>query len=74
MIKIPQAGIFTHDHVISNHYTGQPYLYNKSGGVIDGIGRQHVNLYGRCDICDAEILVAKLHVNSNGQIYNLSKK
>lgn len=66
-IIIPNKKILKHDCVISG--IGTPYLYNKGGGVIDDIGRQHVNLYGRCEICNEEILVAIIHVDKNGTIY-----
>lgn len=71
-IRVPQKQIFSHTHVFSG--MGTPYLYYKNGGgVVDGIGRQHINLYGKCDICNKEILVAKIHVDSNGKLYGYEK-
>lgn len=67
-IIIPNKHFLKHNCVISG--IGTPYLYNKGGGVIDGIGRQHINLYGKCDICNKEILVAIIHANKNGKIYS----
>lgn len=60
---------FSHDHVFKRSDGGVPYLYNKGAGIIDGIGRQHVNLYAKCDQCGKEVCLARLHVDSNGKIY-----
>lgn len=73
-IIIPSKRFFKHDHVIDSLGHRTPYLYIKHTGVVDGIGRQHVNLYGRCDICNKEIIVARLHVNEDGIIYPALKK
>lgn len=68
----PSGNIFKHDCVFTG--IGEPYLYYKEGGgVIDGIGRQHINLYGKCDICNKEVIIAKIHVNEKGELYGLKK-
>ena len=65
-------GIFTHDHVFTGYGGDIPYLYYKpNGGVIDGCGRQHINLYGRCNICNKEVIVARTHVDENGTLYDI---
>lgn len=67
--------IFSHNHVFTGHGGSTPYLhYKDGGGVTDGINRQHIDLYGRCDICNKEILVAKIHIKANGMIYGLKNK
>lgn len=69
-IYIPQKGCFKHVHVIEG--IGYPFLYYKDGGgVTDGIGRQHITLYGKCDVCNKEIRVANIHVDKNGSLYGL---
>lgn len=72
-IIVPQKEFFKHNHVFTG--CGTPYLHYKSGGgVTDGIGRKHIDLYSRCDICNKEILVAKIHVDKNGMLYGCDKK
>jgi hypothetical protein len=39
-----------------------PYLKPKKGAV-DNTGRHHVGLYGTCDVCDKEILLAHVHID-----------
>lgn len=73
-------GLFNHDHdhVFTGYQGADPYLYYKPAapsqhGVIDGINRQHVSLYGKCDICGKEIRVAMMHVNADSTLYDKSK-
>lgn len=69
-IIVPQKGFFKHDHVILG--LGTPYLYYKDkGGVTDGIGRQHIALYGKCEICNKEVRVAMIHVDKTGKLYGI---
>jgi len=64
------GSILKHDHVFTGYGGDIPYLKYKDGkGVIDGCGRQHIDLYGRCDICDKEIKIARIHVDSDGKLY-----
>ena len=59
-----------HTHVFKGYGSDAPYLtYPKKGGVLDGVKNQHVDLYGRCDICDKKILVARIHVDENSKLY-----
>jgi hypothetical protein len=64
-----------HNHEFTGYHSDVPYLhYHAKGGVIDGIGRQHINLYAKCIICDEEVLVAKMHVDKDGKIYGLDNQ
>jgi len=66
-----------HTHTFNGYAGDVPYLYNKTNeGVIDGIKRMHINLYCKCDTCDEEVIVAKLHCDENGKLYKglLDKK
>jgi len=68
-IEKPQSG-FKHNHVFTGYCGDTPYLhYDKGGGVIDGCGRQHINLYGVCNVCNEKILVGKIHVDKDGKLY-----
>jgi hypothetical protein len=59
-----------HTHSFSGYGGGIPYLYNKTNdGVVDGIKRMHIDLYCKCDTCDKEILIARLHCDENGKLY-----
>lgn len=60
---------FTHTHTFTGYCGGIPYLYNKGLGVVDGIGRMHINLYCKCDTCNEEVLVAKFHCDKDGKVY-----
>ena len=66
------GSLLKHNCVFKGYASDVPYLYYKDGGgIIDGSGRQHINLYGRCDICDKEILVAKTHVKEDSTLYGI---
>ena len=68
-------GLFKHTHVFTGYAEGTPYLYYKDArGVIDGIGRQHINLYKKCDTCGKEVLVAMIHVQADGSLYGAKKE
>ncbi len=59
-----------HTHTFTGYAGDSPYLYNKSNnGVVDGIGRMHIDLYCKCDSCNQEVLIAKLHVDKEGKLY-----
>lgn len=62
-LKKGNKNILGHTHTFTGYAGGTPYL-TATRGAVDGIGRHHVNLYGRCDICDKEILVAKIHADA----------
>ena len=67
---IQKTELFKHDHVFTGYADGTPYLYNKTNnGVVDGIDRMHIDLYAKCDICNKEILVAKIHCDKEGKLY-----
>lgn len=68
-IVIPSGSIFKHNCVITGYCSGTPYLYTKGGGYTDGVGRSHVALYGRCDICYKELRVAMFHADKDDKIY-----
>ncbi len=64
------VGIFKHNHVFTGWAGQPPYLYYKSQQpYTDGIDVGHVNLYGKCDICGKEFMVAKIHTDKNGKLY-----
>ena len=64
--------LFEHNHTFSGYCGGIPYLnYDEGGGVTDGIGRQHIDLYANCDICNKKIRVARIHVQSDGKLYGI---
>lgn len=67
--------IFGHTHEFTGYGLDVPYLSydTKIKGVIDGIDRQHIDLYGVCDKCNKKILVAKIHVDSNSVLYGHSE-
>lgn len=66
---------FGHTHIFTGYQGDIPYLNYKDGkGVIDGIDRQHINLYARCDVCNKEFLLARIHVDKDGQLYGNNKK
>ena len=72
MSKLIQTSgkLFKHDHTFTGYAEGVPYLNYKSGKpYVDGIQRGHVRLYGRCDICDQEFLVAMIHTDATGKLY-----
>jgi len=62
-----------HVHVFTGYQGSYPYLTAKKGP-IDNIKRHHVNLYGRCDICDKEILLAHIHIDSETDKMNFKEK
>lgn len=62
-LKKGNRSVFGHTHVFTGYQGSYPYLIAKRGAV-DNINRHHVGLYGRCDICDKEILVAHVHVDA----------
>lgn len=75
MVTKKTKGLLNHNHVFKGYGRDVPYLSNKGcKGLIDGAGRQHITLYGRCDICNEKILVAKMHVRENGEIYTNQNK
>tara|TARA_R110000744_G_scaffold209224_2_gene328089 strand:- start:1 stop:234 length:234 start_codon:yes stop_codon:yes gene_type:complete len=74
MITKKTKGLLNHNHVFIGYGRDVPYLSNEYRQFVDGIGRQHIALYGRCDICDEKILVAKMHVKENGEIYTNQNK
>jgi hypothetical protein len=40
-------------------------------GAVDNTGRHHVGLYGTCDVCDKEILLAHVHIDDlTGKLFN----
>jgi hypothetical protein len=57
-----------HNCSVTGWQGSTPYLYPKKGPV-DGIGRQHIKLYATCDVCNKEFLVAKMHSNVEGKIF-----
>lgn len=63
--------IFAHTCKFTGYCGDVPYLSydTKHKGVTDGIERQHIDLYGICDICGKKILVAKMHVNADSTLY-----
>lgn len=64
-----------HTHEFNGYGSDVPYLYYKThDGVVDGIGRMHVNLYGKCDICGEEVLLAKIHCTEEGKLYKKEGK
>lgn len=71
-VSIPNKSYFKHDCRTTGYGDGTPYFYYKPfGGVVDGIGRMHINLYFKCDVCGKEVLVGKTHVREDGKIYEL---
>lgn len=66
MIVVKTKGYFNHNHVIDGWQGTKPYLDIK-GGVTDGIGRVHVDLYGKCEICGKRVWVAKAHLPTKKQ-------
>ena len=59
-----------HTHTFTGYANSEPYLYNKTNdGVIDGSDRMHINLYCKCDTCNEEVLVAKIHCDKNSKLY-----
>lgn len=61
---------FFHTHTFTGYGGGTPYLYNKTNnGVVDGINRMHINLYCKCDTCNEEVLIAKIHCDKDGKLY-----
>jgi len=68
-----QNGVFKHTHQFTGYLGSSPYLKYKDGsGVIDNVGRQHINLYGLCDICHEWVFIANIHVNKEGKLYGLN--
>ena len=70
-----KGGSLAHTCVFTGYSQDVPYLTYDSNhkGVIDGINRQHINLYGTCDICNKKVLVAKIHVNKDSVLYGHDK-
>jgi len=67
---IPNGKFLSHNHIFEGYAGQQPYLYNKTNNpLVDGIERGHIGLYGKCNICGEEILVANLHVDPKGKLY-----
>ncbi len=61
-------------HKISNKRPWNRYFIAK-GGAIDGIGRQHINLYCECDRCEERIKFGMIHGDEDGVIVpNKNKK
>jgi len=65
---VVKKNILGHNCSVTGYQGGTPYLYPKKGA-IDGIGRQHVNLYATCDVCNKKFLVAKMHSDVDGKIF-----
>jgi hypothetical protein len=59
----PNRSIFGHTHTFTGYCGDNPYLKAKRGAV-DNINRHHVNLYGICDTCNKEVLIAKIHIDA----------
>jgi len=62
-LKKENESILQHTHIFTGYIGDVPYLKAKRGAV-DNINRHHVKLYGRCDICDIEFLLAYIHVDA----------
>lgn len=59
-----------HTHKFTGYGGGVPYFYYKTNsGIVDGVGRMHVELYGRCDECDKEVKIAMMHCDKEGKLY-----
>lgn len=72
-IKIRES--LLHSHTFTGYRGGIPYLYYKTHlGSIDGIGRNHISLYGRCDTCDKEVLVSMIHCDEEGSLFKVKDK
>lgn len=66
---------FKHDCRTVGYGGGTPYFYYKPlGGVVDGIGRMHIGLYFKCDVCGKEVRVGNTHVMEYGKLYGLGDK
>lgn len=63
LLKKENKSIFGHTHIFTGYCGSIPYLKAKRGAV-DNINRHHVNLYGKCDICDEEFLLAHIHIDA----------
>jgi hypothetical protein len=47
------------------------YLSKPKKGAVDNTGRHHVGLYGTCDVCDKEFLLAHVHIDDlTGKLFN----
>jgi hypothetical protein len=69
-LKRENTSIFGHTHVFTGYQGSVPYLKPKKGAV-DNTGRHHVGLYGTCDVCDKEFLLAHVHIDDlTGKLFN----
>lgn len=58
--KIPlMCRIFGHK---APKYGNQPAYGRVRPGTIDGVGREHANVIARCDRCDTEYVIIKIHL------------
>jgi hypothetical protein len=48
-------------HKLARGYQGGPQYLRHNGGTFDGMGTEHLYLYGRCARCGNEFHVANLH-------------
>jgi hypothetical protein len=56
--------------VFTGYQGSVPHLKPKKGAV-DNTGRHHVGLYGTCDVCDKEFLLAHVHIDDlTGKLFN----
>jgi hypothetical protein len=62
LLKKENESIFGHTHVFTGYQGSIPYLKPKRGA-IDGINRHHVSLYGLCDSCNKEFLLANVIID-----------
>ena len=70
MSKLKISKNLFHTHTFTGWAGTTPYLYYKTGsGVVDGCGRMHIDLYCKCDECDEEVLIAKIHCDENSKLY-----
>lgn len=58
-----------HTHTFTGYCERLPYFTYSGSGVIDGVGRQHLEVFASCDTCFERIKIGMIHVDKNGVIY-----
>jgi hypothetical protein len=68
-LKRENTSIFGHTCV--HRVSGICTLSKAKKGAVDNTGRHHVGLYGTCDVCDKEFLLAHVHIDDlTGKLFN----
>ena len=58
-------------HKLSPGYAGHPPYLRPMSYALDGLNTLHWSLYGACERCGEEYVLARLHSDSDGKLRNV---